>query len=90
MKPPFEIALKYLDENERAAVVRPSVGGGDAASEEGNFVMRTVSMHNGRDFKSSLEQQGFELRQQATEVENFYDDAAIADIYEKRNSRVSP
>jgi len=45
---PYEISVKYLADGEQDAVLRPSTGGGDSGSEEGNYVMQPVLMRNER------------------------------------------
>lgn len=82
MKPLYKTALKYLDEDEREAVVRPSTGGSDAASEEGRFVLRDVPIYNARSLTTSLDKEGFELGEHVTMVGDFYDDVAIEATYE--------
>jgi hypothetical protein len=82
MKPIYKTTLKFLDENEREAIVRPSTGGGDAASEEGCFVLRDVPIYDARPIPTSLDKEGFELREHVSKVEDFYDDAAIETRYE--------
>ena len=79
---PFDISLRYLADGETSAIVRPSTGGGDAASEEGNYVMQPVLMRSARAKGTSLDREGFELKTQSSKVANFYDDNAIAAIYE--------
>jgi hypothetical protein len=78
----FEILLRYLAATEKSAVIRPSVGGGDNASEEGSYVTKCVKMHNARDLRTSLDREGFMLCHQETEVADFYSDNEIKSIYE--------
>jgi hypothetical protein len=79
----FEISLRYLAAAEKNAVIRPSVGGGDSASEEGDYVTRFVGIHDARNRPTSLDQEGFMLSHQETEVANFYSDDEIKSIYEE-------
>ncbi|MDP6399423.1 MAG: CmcJ/NvfI family oxidoreductase [Arenicellales bacterium] len=78
----FEILLRYLADGEESAVIRPSIGGGDSASEEGNYVMRSVRMDNARGKPTSLDREGFMLSTHATKVADFYSDDEIKSIYE--------
>ena len=60
------------------------MGGGDATLHEGNYVMKTVAIHNGRLRAEgfSLDREGFMLTHQVSAVTNFYDDGQIATVYE--------
>ena len=78
----FEIPLRYLADGEQSALIRPSVGGGDSASEEGNYVTRSVRMHDARERPISLDREGFMLCTHATKVADFYSDDEIRSIYE--------
>ena len=78
----FEIPLRYLAAAEKSAVIRPSVGGGDSASEEGDYVTKFVEVQDARNRPTSLDQEGFMLSQQETEVADFYSDDEIKSIYE--------
>ena len=79
-----EAAVKYLANDDDPVVYVPSVGGGDATLHEGNYVMKTVAIHNGRLRAEgfSLDREGFMLTDQATAVADFYDDGQIAAVYE--------
>jgi len=79
----FEIPLRYLADGEQSAAIRPSVGGGDSASEEGDYVTQFVTMHDARNRLTSLEREGFMLSRQETEVTDFFSDNEITAIYEK-------
>ena len=79
----FDIPLRYLADGEQSAVIRPSIGGGDSASEEGNYVTKYVKMHDTRNRPTSLEWEGFMLSRQETEVTDFFSDNEITSIYEK-------
>ena len=80
----IEVAIKYLANDEDLAVYVPSVGGGDVTDHQGNYVMQPVTVHNARlwpgDF--DIDREGFALVKQESAVEVFYDDDAIARIYE--------
>ena len=78
----FEIPLRYLAVSEKSALIRPSVGGGDSASEEGDYVTKLVEIHDARDRPTSLDQEGFMLCHQETEVADFYSNDEIKSIYE--------
>ena len=79
---PFEIQLRYLVQGETSAILHPSSGGGDAATDQGNFVIQPVLIQNARGENTSLDREGFELRTQSSNVENFYDEDAIASTYD--------
>jgi len=80
---PVKADLKFLANLDEPLVYIPSKGGGDETDHVGNFTMREVSVHNGRDEKpvSSLDVEGFQLVQQQTEVSDFYDDDEINSTY---------
>ena len=78
----FDIPLRYLAAAEQSALIRPSVGGGDSASEEGSYVTKCVKMHDARNRPTSLDLEGFMLTRQETEVADFYSDDEIKSIYE--------
>jgi len=79
-----EAPLKYLADDENLAVYIASVGGGDVTEHKGNYVSPTISIYNGRTRPDgfSLDREGFMLSSQASAVEDFYDDDAIAAVYE--------
>jgi len=79
----FDIPLRYLAAIEKRAVIRPSVGGGDRALEEGDYETKRVKMHDTRNRPTSLEREGFMLSRQETEVTDFFSDNEITSIYEK-------
>ncbi|MDH3377409.1 MAG: methyltransferase [Gammaproteobacteria bacterium] len=76
--------VKYLANDESPAVYIASGGGGDATEHKGNYVSRTISIRNGRTRPGgfSLDREGFMLSSQASAVGDFYDDDAIAAVYE--------
>ena len=76
----FEIPLRYLAVGEKNALIRPSVGGGDSASEEGDYVTKFVEIHDARNRSASLDQEGFMLSHQETEVADFYSNDEIKSI----------
>jgi len=75
--------VRYLAAGEESAVIRPSVGGGDSASEEGAYETRSVKMQSARSMEPSLDQEGFLLANQQTQVTDFFSDTEITSIYEK-------
>jgi hypothetical protein len=79
-----EAPLKFLADKEKVAIYVASVGGGDVPQHEGNFVMQSVAIHNGRGSGHSftLDREGFVLAPHATGVIDFYDDSQIAATYE--------
>ena len=81
---PVAATLKFLADRSGIAVYVASVGGGEVPDHEGNFVMRTVPIHNGRARSEpfSLDREGFVLVPQSTKVGDFYDDAEVAAVYE--------
>jgi hypothetical protein len=80
---PIKAGLKFLANVDGPLVYIPSKGGGDETEHVGNFTMQDVTIYNGRHHKqaSSLDVEGFKLVRQASEVEDFYDDAQIASTY---------
>lgn len=76
-------SLKFLANADGPLVYIPSKGGGDETQHVGNFTMREVTIHDGRHHKqvSSLDVEGFKLVRQASEVEDFFDDAQIESPY---------
>ena len=79
-----EAPLKYLASAEDIPVYIPSVGGGDTTLHEGRYVMQPVVIHNGRTRPEpfSLNREGFLPTDQSSAVGDFYDDGAIAAVYE--------
>ena len=79
-----EASLKYLANDKDLAVYIASVGGGDATEHQGNYVMQSVSISNGRTqaMKFSLDREGFTLVSQPSTVDDFYNDDEIAAVYE--------
>lgn len=80
----MEAKLQYLADDEGLAVYIASVGGGEIAPHEGNYLMQSVSILNGRNLEPGfdLEREGFVLLQHSSKVKDFYDDAEIATVYE--------
>jgi hypothetical protein len=80
---PVKASLKFLANLDEPLVYIPSRGGGDETEHVGNFTMQEVMIHNARDKKKlfDLDRAGFKLVQQATEVDDFYDDAQIESVY---------
>ncbi len=81
----IEASVTYLADKDEAAVYIGSVAGGEVPPHKGNYVSRTVTIHNGRAHPGgfSLEREGFELVTQTSAVSDFYDDEAIAGVYEE-------
>lgn len=79
-----EAALSYLARPEATAVYVASVGGGEVAPHEGEYVEQRVTLYNARlrAGEFSLDREGFTLVQQHSAVSDFYDDEQIAHIYE--------
>ncbi len=85
-----EIPLQYLTNDENLTVYIASVGGQDLRPHEGNYEMRLVMMHNGResDIPFSLEHHGFKLVEHNSAVSDFYSDSQIASLYEAEIERL--
>ena len=81
--PSVQAALNYLARPEAAAVYIASVGGGEVAPHEGEYIAQTVTLRNARlhPGEFSLDREGFRLVPHASAVSDFYDDAQIARIY---------
>jgi hypothetical protein len=83
-----EAPLKYLAAAGAAPPVYvASVGGGDATLHQGDYVMQSVAIRNGRLCEAGaegfgLDREGFMLAAQASAVRDFYDDDQIAAVYE--------
>jgi hypothetical protein len=83
-----EAPLKYLAAAGAAPPVYvASVGGGDATLHQGDYVMQSVAIRNGRLCEAGaegfgLDREGFMLAAQASAVRDFYDDGEIAAVYE--------
>jgi len=77
------VSLRYLAAGEKSAVVHPSIGGGDSASEEGAYETRSVKMRSARSMEPSLDREGFLLANQQTRVTDFFSETELASIYEK-------
>lgn len=80
----IEASLTYLADGENAAVYVASVGGGEVAPHEGNYLRKSVTIRNARARREpfALDREGFELVPSTTRVTDFYDDEQIARIYE--------
>ena len=80
---PISANLKFLADVDGPLVYIPSKGGGDETEHVGNFATREVKIHNGRQHRldTSLDVEGFKLVQQATRVDNFYDDSQVESTY---------
>ena len=80
---PIKATLKFLANVDGPLFYVPSKGGGDETDHVGNFTMREVSIHDGRNDKpcSSLDVEGFRLVSQKTEVKDFYDELQVQRTY---------
>ena len=80
---PIKANLKFLANVDGPLVYIPSKGGGDETDHVGNFKMQEVSIHDGRHDKqsSSLDDEGFRLVTQKTEIEDFYDELQVEPTY---------
>ena len=80
----IRVPLQYLANDQNLAVYMASVGGGEVIPHEGNYIMQTMVIENGRGNKESfqLDREGFELLQQPTAVTDFFDEDSISDVYE--------
>jgi len=80
-----EARLRFLASAEAGATYIASVGGGEVRPHQGNFVEQPVAVHNARlrEAPFSLDREGFLLVGQTSAVGDFYDDDAIAGIYEE-------
>jgi hypothetical protein len=79
-----EAPLKYLATAQSVQGYVASVGGGDTTLHDGNYVMQTIAILNGRAQAKgfSLDREGFLLTLQPSAVGDFYDDGEIAAVYE--------
>jgi len=76
--------FQYLANDDNLAVYIASVGGGEVAPHEGNYISREMQVINGRNMLDAfdLDRQGFRLESHQSQVTDFYDDEQIAQIYE--------
>jgi hypothetical protein len=79
-----EAPLKYLASAAETPVYVASRGGGDSSLHKGKYVMRPVRIRNARLPANgfSLDREGFLLTHHKSAVADFYDDDAIARVYE--------
>lgn len=79
-----EAPLKYLAHKGGLTAYVPSVGGGDVTEHKGDYVMKTVTIHNARARarEFGLDREGFFLTPQGSSVADFYDDNEIAALYD--------
>lgn len=79
-----EATLQYLADDEGLAVYVATAGGGEVAPHEGNYLMQSVTVQDGRgrepDF--DLEREGFVLLKHRSAVLDFYDDRQIDSVYD--------
>ena len=82
--PAIEVQLKYLSNDMDEVLYIASTGGGDVTEHQGNYVMKSVQIHNARirDERFSLDTEGFALVAQSSKVSDFYDDDEIQSTYE--------
>ena len=83
MSDPIRAELKFLANLDEPLVYIPSKGGGDDTEHVGNFVMQEVEIRDARQdmMSSSLDAEGFKLVSQNSAVEDFFDEAQVASIY---------
>jgi len=79
----IETTVRYLKNDHELAVYKASVAGGDLIPHTGNYSDHTVTVNNGRNLtiQLDLDQEGFRLVNQPTQVTDFYQDAQL-DSYE--------
>ena len=75
--------LNYLARNDAHPVTYTYTPPTGEPARTGNYVKRTVQIHNGRAImpRFSLDRQGFMVTRQTTAVTNFYDDQQVRSIY---------
>jgi hypothetical protein len=80
----IRVPLQYLANDQNLAVYIASVGGGEIIPHEGNYIMQSMVIENGRRNMGNfhLDREGFELLKQSTAVTDFFDDDSIASVYE--------
>lgn len=79
-----EAPLKYLAGGKKVAAYVASVAGGPVPAHEGDYAVHRVAIRNGRIRTEgfSLDREGFSLVAHCSAVDDFYDDATIAAVYE--------
>ena len=79
-----EASLLYLASRDTLATYMASEAGGDIPEHKGEYTRQTVQIQNARPIKDDLDlnQEGFRLLDQITNVTDFYDDDQITKIYE--------
>ncbi len=81
------VSLQYLKPNSQdLKPYVPSVGGGAPARDVSEYVKHAVLIEDGRKagHQFSLDVEGFQLQQLPTQIDDFYDDEQIVDVYEPR------
>jgi hypothetical protein len=80
----IRVPLQYLANDQNLAVYIASVGGGEIIPHEGNYIMQSMVIENGRRNMGNfhLDREGFELLKQSTAVTDFFYDDSIASVYE--------
>ena len=84
-----EAKLLYLSNKETSATYMASEAGGEIPKHLGEYNQQKVSINNARLIcdELTLDQHGFKLIAQATEVTDFYNEAQILNIYESEAKR---
>ena len=79
-----EAKLLYLSNRDASATYMASEAGGDIPEHLGEYTQQKVSINNARLINDdlTLDQHGFKLIRQATEVADFYDEDQVLNIYE--------
>lgn len=75
--------LKFLADRSCKPVYVPSKGGGDQTEHLGNFESHEVEIHDARRTlaETDIDREGFKLLGHRSEVNDFYDDRALAETY---------
>jgi len=70
----IQTSVRYLKNDHELAVYKASIAGGDLVPHTGNYMDHTVSVCNGRELANQLDldQEGFRLVDQPTQVSDFY------------------
>ncbi len=84
-----EAKLLYLSNKETLATYMASEAGGEIPKHLGEYNQKKVSINNARLIcdELTLDQHGFKLITQATEVTNFYNEHQVLNIYESEAKR---
>lgn len=80
---PIRAIVQYLATGDDGdAVYHASQAGGAAADHDGQYDLREVTIHDGRNRAFDLDAAGFMLAPHASAMVDFHDDAALASVYE--------